>query len=353
LDDLVAEGDARQQRGGGVVEQGGVEAGELKVELGRGWVVTGAGRVVESELLLGGFGVVAVVDEVEEQVQRILEVGPVAGGIGVEVDEAELAEPVDGVAGEVGVVVDGEDAELGARFRVEQDDKAVEPAEALPGEFSGVDAVGTGVDGATCGEAALDKFVGEEFDALPDPVAQVLRNPNGVFVGRLSEGVEDRWAAVVVTGEVPRNESVGGEEAGDRFDLTALAGVHSLEGGVEIDGEEPAFGPLGSFGEYDDPPAAHEDVAGWLVCGEDLADSIGRVGDGPLVGVTPDRVEEDAGGVGIVAVVEEVVGVLGESGVEGHDEEAGAGLNCRGDWDVHDVDRGADEFELGALGGEP
>ena len=76
-------------------------------------------------------GVVAAVDQLEQPVERLVEVGAVAGVIVSRSTRHELAQAVEAVAVDVDVVVDGHDAELGPRLGVEQHEQPVQVAEAL------------------------------------------------------------------------------------------------------------------------------------------------------------------------------------------------------------------------------
>ncbi len=66
-----------------------------------------------------GFGVVAQVGQLEEPGERFVEVGAVAGRLGVEVFLAQLAQPVEAVALGVGLAVGGHDAQFGAGLGVQ------------------------------------------------------------------------------------------------------------------------------------------------------------------------------------------------------------------------------------------
>ncbi len=335
LERLVAQLHLVEVAGGAGVEEQGIQPGELEVELVGGLVVgLVEGPLAGKQLLLGGFGVVALVHQLEEPGERLVEMGAVAGVLGAEVHLAQLAQPVEAVALGVGLVVGGHDAKLGAGLGVEQHQQPVEVAQALAGQLVGVDARFGAVDGFARFEPLVDDLVGEDLDAVADALTQCLRHPDGVVVGLVDQLVERALGAVAVGSA--REERVGGEQGGDRFELALGFGVVAFQGGVEVDRQVAALGPLGPLGQQHDPPAQHQHETGWLVNGKQLADSVGGAGDVFLVAVTLAFVEQATGCWSVVgrwvvvwwAIVEQVVGRIGQARVESDKPQAGAGL-CR------------------------
>ena len=303
-------------------EEFGVEAGELDVELGRAALeivhtsVMGSG---EEQLLLGRVGVIAAVHQLEQPVERLLEVRSVAGVVVGQIDQAEFAEPVEAVAVDVVLVVGRDDAEFGTRLGVQQHDEPVQVAECLTGEVAGVD-VGAGeellVAFACSGVALGDHLVGDDLDALADAGAQLLGDTDGVLVRLVDQGLERRLP-------VDRHERVGGEERSDGLQLALGGRVVAVEGQAEIDGEESALGPLGAFGQEHDGATEDEHVARRLVGVVDLTDRIGCCVDGPLVDVAVDPVAKLARliGAGVELAFVEVEQVVDRRSVAGFDRD--------------------------------
>ena len=357
LERLVAQLHLVEVAGGAGVEEQGIQPGELEVELvgglGIGLV---EGPLAGKQLLLGGFGVVALVHQLEEPGERLVEVGAVAGRLGVEVHLAQLAQPVEAVALGVGLVVGGHDAQLGAGLGVEQHQQPVEVAQALACQLVGVDAR-LGVEVCPPSGAALgDHLVGEDLDAVADALAQRLGHADGVLVGLVDQLVERALGAVAVGSA--REERVGREQGGDRLELTLGFGVVAFQGGVEVDRQVTALGPLGPLGQQHDSPAQHQHEPGRFVDGEQLADRVRRCGDVLLVAVTLAFMEEAPCCWSVVcrrvaagwAVVEQVVGRVGQTCVECDEPQAGArlcGCRCR---DRELVGGVARELEVVAVG---
>ncbi len=79
-------------------------------------------------------GIVALIDEPEQHCQRLVQVRAVLRVWRGQRDERQIAEPVEAVAALVLGCAGGKDAELGRRFRVEQEEDAVQEAQRLLGQ---------------------------------------------------------------------------------------------------------------------------------------------------------------------------------------------------------------------------
>ena len=202
--------------------------------------------VVAAERLLGG---VAVVDEPEQDVERVLEVPGVAGVVAVELDERGVAEPGHAVAGLVVGVVAGEDPELGPRLGEEQHDDPVEVAKALAREVARVDrrpgallpVRGRRATTALARISTLRRMPWRSsFDTPADSVA-----------ARLEQAREDalRFVAGV--------DRVGAEQRGDGGELALGLGVVAGQGVVEVGAEPDALAPAIAV-EQRDRAAGHE-----------------------------------------------------------------------------------------------
>ena len=129
---------------------------------------------------------VSLVDEREQQGQRVVQVRAVHGARAGQLDQRQLAEPVQAVALLVLPRADGQHLQLGRGLGVEQEQDPVQVAQRLPGQRlrlvlrQRVEALGA---------AAADHLVGDDLDGQPDALAQVLGDPDGVLDGVLQHAV--------------------------------------------------------------------------------------------------------------------------------------------------------------------
>ena len=77
---------------------------------------------------------VSLVDEREQPGERVVQVRAVHGARAGQLDQRQLAEPVEAVALVVLLRADGQHLELGGGLRVEQEQDPVQVAQRLPGE---------------------------------------------------------------------------------------------------------------------------------------------------------------------------------------------------------------------------
>ncbi|XMA39050.1 hypothetical protein O1157_27290 [Streptomyces albogriseolus] len=142
---------------------------------------------------LGAVAAVALLDLVEEQVQRLVQVEAAPGALADEVAQDEVAEALEAVALLVLGIVGGQDAEGGAGLRVEQEQDAVEVAQGLSAEFLGEArrVVEVGGGDAVLGVAqAFQDGVRDPLDAQAQPLAEFGGDADGVLAGPVDEGGE-------------------------------------------------------------------------------------------------------------------------------------------------------------------
>ena len=143
----------------------------------RGQEQVGAQAVEDQAVLLavlGGRGLVPLVDEHEQPGQRVVQVRAVHGARARQLDERQLAEPVKAVPLVVLLRADGQHLELGRGLRVEQEQDPVQVAQRLPGERL---RLGLRQRVEPLRLAAADHLVGDDLDGQADALAQVLAIP--------------------------------------------------------------------------------------------------------------------------------------------------------------------------------
>ena len=134
-------------------------------------------------------------DETEEDAEGLVEEGAVAGLVGGEGGVFEIAEAFEGIPGEIFRGLHGGVAELRAGFQIEDEEKAIEVAEAGSAEFVGELLVVAVVEAGFGNIPEIpDGFVAEEFDGLADGVLEFLGDGEGVAVGVVVEGIVERLA---------------------------------------------------------------------------------------------------------------------------------------------------------------
>ena len=241
----------------------------------------------------------------------------------------ELAEPVEAVAGEVGVVVDGQHAQLGAALGVEQHEQPVQVAQALAGELLGVDPVRARrrrprLAARRCWMTSLARI--SMLSRMPLRSSLLTRRPRACATCRRARRGRSGRRRLEAG-----HERVGGEQRGDRLELALGLGVVAFEGGVEVDGEESALGPLGPLGQQHDRAAEHEHEAGRLVDGEQLAHRVGGRGDLLLLaGAFGTGRAAGRPGRRSPSVANRSSTSVGEAGVERDQQQPGGGLDVRG-----------------------
>lgn len=285
---------------------GGEEFGRLLLGPG-GLAGGGLGRQV---LGLGAVAAVAVLDLVEEQVQRLEQVEAAPGALADEVAQDEVAEALEAVPPLVLRVVGGQDAERGAGLGVQQEQDPVQVAQRLAAELLGqagrVVEFGRG-DAVLRFAQAVQDLARDPLDAQAQALAQFGGDADGVLAGLVEEGGERCGATL--GGDAQR---VGAEQRGHRVEFAAVAVVAAVERRVEVGGQVAALVPGEAVGEDDDAADEQQDIARRCVAGEE------EVGDG--LGVHEDRrslqgdgVEQAAGAVR----VESGVGLGGPAAGDG------------------------------------
>ena len=272
LQDAVVQMGPVQQSARLLVEQRRSQAGEDEV----------AGVLAEGALI----GVVAVVDELEEDVERLLDMAAVQPVRGLEVDEGDIAEAGDAVAGLVVGVVDREDAELGAGLGEQQHDDPIEVAQALAREVLRIERHPRALLSLA---DVLDDGVRQQLDAAANAVAQLLAHP-GRFGARLLE--QARQDALGLVAGVDRS---GAEQRGDRGELALGLRVVAGESVVEVGADADALAPTLAVQERDGAAGDEQQVAGGVVGGEDQLRRFEGGAGGRLV-VEQNRFDESAGG---------------------------------------------------------
>ncbi|CAO0834825.1 hypothetical protein SMICM17S_08740 [Streptomyces microflavus] len=153
------------------------------------------------------------------------------------------------VAGLVGAVVGGQDAQFGTGLGVQQEQNAIEVAQRLPGELPGERQV-RALDVARVEPGVLQAFqdrVGDDLDGLLESFAQLSGDSDRVVAGRLDQRVNGRRFAVL-----GRCEYVVAEQARDCGEFAVLTAIVALQGGVEVGGEVATLAPGMPVGEDDD-----------------------------------------------------------------------------------------------------
>ena len=305
----------------GLVPQPGVEQGSLVVVTGVGDAAdqpglrrleqVGLERLEPEPLALGqalGARVpartVTVVDHAEQQVQRLVQVEPGSRLLADQAAGDQLAEALHAVARHVVLVVGGQDAELRACLRVQQEQDPVQVPQRVPAQLPGQVAGFRDVPGLQAvGADPVQYLVGDDLHRFAQALAELAGHPDGVLAG-LVHPVGELLAAAL-GGWL---QDVGAEQRGDRLQLGLISAV---DRGVQADREVPALGPGETVGEDDDAAVQQQHVPGRLVGIEQPADELGA-GRDPLVAPGLDRVEQPPGPVG----VERGVGVGGPAAVD-------------------------------------
>ncbi|MPM78010.1 hypothetical protein SDC9_125020 [bioreactor metagenome] len=239
LEGLVAELHLTDVLDGLRQEQVGAQAVELQ-PLGAGGLV-GVG--------VGGRRVVALVDQSEQHTERVVEVGAGAGVWGAELDQGQVAQPVQAVAGLVLRRADRQHAELGGGLGVQQEQDAVDEPQRLAGQRLGP--VGRQRRQALR-PAALHHVVGDQLHRQPDALAQVLADPDGVLDRVLEHpGPPDHTIGI-------GGQRVGAEAGQCLVDLPAALGVVAVGDGLQVDGQVAALGPAAAFGDDQPAPGHHQ-----------------------------------------------------------------------------------------------
>ena len=113
-----------------------------------------------------------------------LEVPRVAGVVAVELDQRGVAQPGHAVAGLVVGIVAREDAEFRSRLGEEQHDDPVQVAQALAREVARIDLRPRAL--LPVADVVHDG-VGQDLDAAPHPVTQLLRDAGGLGGGAFEQ----------------------------------------------------------------------------------------------------------------------------------------------------------------------
>jgi hypothetical protein len=170
--------------------------------------------------------IVPLVDEPEEDGERLVEVRSFAGMRGAERDEGELAKAVEAVPTFVLGGARRQDAELRRSFGVQQEEDAVQEAQCLLGQRL---RLACRQWAQFLGLSSLHDLVRDDLDREADALAKILAHPDGVLDGLLERGRPPDVTLGV------RGERLGRQTGERSVDLPALAVVAALEDELEID----------------------------------------------------------------------------------------------------------------------
>ena len=149
-------------------------------------------QAVETALVLGGhLRVAAAVDQAEQPVQGLIDVRARLGGLLVQLDQRQLAQPVQAVTGVVLGGAHRQDPQLGARLRVQQEDDPVDVAQRLQSQ---VLRPLLGQRLQPPGGTTAHHLVGNDLDRGAHALAQVLGDPHRVGRRVLQGGRPPRLA---------------------------------------------------------------------------------------------------------------------------------------------------------------
>ncbi len=206
-------------------------------------VVGGPGSGKAAHLLVGEG--VAVVHQVEQAVERLVDVVGVAGGVQVVAQVGhQVAQGLEGVALEVGVAAHGGEAQLGARLHEEQEEDAVHVAQALGGELPGIK---LGHVAALVVHPVPDHLVAQQLHALAQGVLERARHLGGAAARLRVELVDER-------GALGAQARMGQQRGGG---LLLLAGQHLAH--VEL--QAASLAPLVAVAQQHVPHGEHEHEA--------------------------------------------------------------------------------------------
>ena len=221
----------------------------------------------------------AVVEQVEQGGDGLVQEGAVPGLLGGQGDQLQVAERFQAVALAVLLGAGGQVAQFRPGLDVEEEEQPVHVAQALEGEPAGhVAAIEFLL--AYLAQVA-HRLVAEQFDGLAQRVFQVFGNGKGVLVGVLVQGVEQR-RAFAGAGGLPVEQGRGGLQGG---------GFPAVEDIAQVEAQEPLLVPLGAVEQQQLVGADQDGPARRLAAAEHLAGEDGFKGVGePLFRVGLRRV---------------------------------------------------------------
>jgi len=178
---------------------------------------------------------------------------------GVELHHLEVAQALEAVAAQVGVVLHRGVAELRASLDVEEEQQAVHEAQAFERELR----CDVGAEDLVLAHVAqvVDGLVAEELDRLAQRVLEVLRHAEGVLVRALVEGVEDRRT-------VGRAGALAVQQRRRGAQGVVVAAAEELD---EVEAQEALLGPFGAVEEQHLRLADEQHEARRLACAERLS----------------------------------------------------------------------------------
>ncbi|GAM51428.1 hypothetical protein NS07_v2contig00257-0002 [Nocardia seriolae] len=240
LDLLVAEADLVDEMG----RRRGEEVRAKRIEFEAGC------RVVRIELTnLWG---VAELAEVEQLLQRLVQVGAGAGAHGRQFGEGQLAQAIEPVTLLVFGCAGGQYLHFRGGFRVQQEQDAVQEPQRVLGQFLAVDTVHRQAPGP----AAIHHIVGDDLDGQPDALAQVLGDADRVLDRILEDtGPPDIAVGIGFQRLIP-------EDRCRPVDFAAARLVLALGHHQQVDGEISALGPAFGLGQQHPLPGLHDHEGG-------------------------------------------------------------------------------------------
>ena len=188
--------------------------------------------------------------------QRPVQVRAGAGLRARQLDLHQVAQPVQAVAGVVGLRTGRQDTQLGGGLGVEQEQDPVEEPQRLLGQLVRLGRR-KGLEAAV--PASAHHLVGDDLDGQPHPFAQVLRDPDGVPDRLLQHTVPPQRAVGVGSN---RLRGQAGQRA---VDLAAAPVVVALAHQLQVDGQVAALGPPALLGEDRQAPSQQQHQLGGVV----------------------------------------------------------------------------------------
>ena len=253
---VVVEPESVDQAGGLVREEVGFEAAEDQSGV--------AGRIIRTPrvTLTRLVGVMALADEPENDLQRVIHVPPQAGLQTHRRRQDELFQSGGAVAGFVFRYPGGQDFQFGGFFGEEDEHDPVEIPQRLPADQLTI----VWGEGDACFAVLGGDILADELDRLANRFTQIVRDRRCGLAG-FGEGVLKPRVPFGQVGEVfaaGEAHGVGG--------FPGLGGIGAFRHGGEVDREVFAQWPVVALGDHQPAAGSHEYEDWGFVGEEDLGD---------------------------------------------------------------------------------